>query len=1028
MIIRIILSVHKPTCDRFTIKVKLYWLDLTMTLLGFYFTKEVFIRYDREILKKKKCIVISNHLTNYDWIYIMVVLHSLGMYKDLCIILKESLKKLPIYGYGMRVFGYIFLKRNWSVDREILSEGLNGLKAKDKYFLLLFPEGTFIDKTAHKKSIEFGKKNNIKIDGKEFLPENVLIPRKTGFEMIHDVLKESIDGVIDITLLVSPHHNFPPEEYTIWNIFIKRKYKISLLFLIECIENSDELRDNWIYGNFQRKNNIIESYKQEIIRNPNCCSDIAGFNYFCENNLPESLANYDYKNLYVWSKRSAVIVEIDVILHFVKSHIESSSNSKEIQRKCFCQKKRATTDEEIEFHCIEQMFAESKTTEYKKFVLHDIHRLSLKFEVLDKAKVENSTQQIFLCHHIKKHEIEIFYRFIISYYMFRDDTKIDEFYTILYFLEYFRVKYDNMLKKALMIIFISLSKSKAMKILDLEKMAFHFSKQEIFSHEFFKKISQVFFDLFLPRIESCYRIFSVNEHYLLQKYEMFYTNDRKYLLILKGNCLSSIFRKISSNKTIKNIFIILLNTLDLKYLHLYEVGNNNLKAFIITDKIIISLNTNLNFRNLKRIVMLKPTIQAKKKFSKTLSNIHEFIFYDRSFIITENQIEEEKVFEQLNSIKELINNSQTDKKIQISSFAVNGIGYSEEILSYNPNLYTNLFEGHFLPRKIKIFRFLNLKYKPWEISYSKIYSEFLADIFSLNRIIKFEIVRSDIIIQENIKFRNDSIKKFIFYAKNNENCPYFYEIINSLINLQEMFFWFPRQTDFNFFAPLNLTIRQLNLKTISFHKNFIEQYEFMLLSNLIPSEKVSLWGKCDPGSIKYLCPNKNYCNVKKLFLFPLSIDESDIKALKNLFKLKTLHLGQFDMKNINVSELFCTSIKYDIKQLYINNIVISILDLKFISNLKKLKYLTFDYCDFPTNGILNINISLLMDLNVCICYKKNQKNSEFIRNITETSQDDAIHAKSKTNTSLILDREPGIIIKEKSNIEEEIKEIIEVEE
>ncbi|TBU12826.1 hypothetical protein CWI38_0612p0010 [Hamiltosporidium tvaerminnensis] len=675
--------------------------------------------------------------------------------------------------------------------------------------------------------------------------------------------------------------------------------------------------------------------------------------------------------------------ERDVILHFVKSHIESSSNSKEIQRKCFCQKKRATTDEEIEFHCIEQMFAESKTTEYKKFVLHDIHRLSLKFEVLDKAKVENSTQQIFLCHHIKKHEFEIFYRFIISYYMFRDDTKIDEFYTILYFLEYFRVKYDNMLKKALMIIFISLSKSKAMKILDLEKMAFHFSKQEIFSHEFFKKISQVFFDLFLPRIESCYRIFSVNEHYLLQKYEMFYTNDRKYLLILKGNCLSSIFRKISSNKTIKNIFIILLNTLDLKYLHLYEVGNNNLKAFIITDKIIISLNTNLNFRNLKRIVMLKPTIQAKKKFSKTLSNIHEFIFYDRSFIITENQIEEEKVFEQLNSIKELINNSQTDKKIQISSFSVKDIGYSEEILSYNPNLYTNLFEGHFLPRKIKIFRFLNLKYKPWEISCSlgydnrfynisitfenlnlnkfkatdfnfgkdirtiiikdsKIYSEFLADIFSLNRIIKFEIVRSDIIIQENIKFRNDSIKKFIFYAKNNENCPYFYEIINSLINLQEMFFWFPRQTDFNFFAPLNLTIRQLNLKTISFHKNFIEQYEFMLLSNLIPSEKVSLWGKCDPGSIKYLCPNKNYCNVKKLFLFPLSIDESDIKALKNLFK--------------------------------------------------------------------------------------SDPNAEETRKKSSKEQDDAIHAKSKTNTSLILDREPGIIIKEKSNIEEEIKEIIEVEE
>jgi len=74
------------------------------------------------------------------------------MHGHLYIILKESLRYIPLIGTGMMFYGFIFMSRKMATDQPRLAYRLNKLKQKktdpkgkpylDPMWLLLFPEGT----------------------------------------------------------------------------------------------------------------------------------------------------------------------------------------------------------------------------------------------------------------------------------------------------------------------------------------------------------------------------------------------------------------------------------------------------------------------------------------------------------------------------------------------------------------------------------------------------------------------------------------------------------------------------------------------------------------------------------------------------------------------------------------------------------------------------------------------------------------------------------------------------------------------
>jgi len=127
------------------------------------------------------------------------------MHGHIYIILKESLKYIPIVGWGMMFYGFIFMSRKMSTDQPRIAHRLNKLKEKhsgpmsgsqglDPMWLLLFPEGTNASDNGRVKSAAWAEKTGVKD------VQHTLLPRSTGSFFCFNELKDTVDFVYDCTL------------------------------------------------------------------------------------------------------------------------------------------------------------------------------------------------------------------------------------------------------------------------------------------------------------------------------------------------------------------------------------------------------------------------------------------------------------------------------------------------------------------------------------------------------------------------------------------------------------------------------------------------------------------------------------------------------------------------------------------------------------------------------------------------------------------------------------------------------------
>ena len=126
------------------------------------------------------------------------------MHGHIYIILKDSLRWIPIIGTGMMFYGFIFMSRKMATDRPRMAHRLqklrelktdpSGKKYYDPMWLLLFPEGTNLSNNGRRKSSNWAAKNDLKD------PEHVMLPRSTGTFFCLNELKGSVEYVYDCTV------------------------------------------------------------------------------------------------------------------------------------------------------------------------------------------------------------------------------------------------------------------------------------------------------------------------------------------------------------------------------------------------------------------------------------------------------------------------------------------------------------------------------------------------------------------------------------------------------------------------------------------------------------------------------------------------------------------------------------------------------------------------------------------------------------------------------------------------------------
>ncbi|KAH7883775.1 acyltransferase-domain-containing protein [Phlebopus sp. FC_14] len=168
-----------------------------------------------------KSVITANHQIYSDWWYVWCLAYFARTHQDVFIVLKKSLKWVPIIGPGMQMYRFIFLARSWASDRVQLAKQLAKLGKKaeeeDKPFtFILFPEGTLVSKDTRPVSTKYAEKMEISD------LSNILLPRSMG---LHYSLRSLVPRLptlkmLDITIIYPgiPPKGFGQSYYTLRSI------------------------------------------------------------------------------------------------------------------------------------------------------------------------------------------------------------------------------------------------------------------------------------------------------------------------------------------------------------------------------------------------------------------------------------------------------------------------------------------------------------------------------------------------------------------------------------------------------------------------------------------------------------------------------------------------------------------------------------------------------------------------------------------------------------------------------------------
>lgn len=130
-----------------------------------------------------------------DWLYLWWIAYTNSMHGRIYIILKESLKNIPVLGWSAQFYNFIFLSRNWEKDKPRFQAALKHLKkATDPMWLLIFPEGTNLSATTRQTSKAWAEKSGLQ-DMK-----HQLLPRSTGLRFCLQELKDTTNWLYDCTI------------------------------------------------------------------------------------------------------------------------------------------------------------------------------------------------------------------------------------------------------------------------------------------------------------------------------------------------------------------------------------------------------------------------------------------------------------------------------------------------------------------------------------------------------------------------------------------------------------------------------------------------------------------------------------------------------------------------------------------------------------------------------------------------------------------------------------------------------------
>lgn len=194
---------------------------------------------------------------------------------------KDSLKWMPVFGWGIYLNAFIMVKRNWSEDKSRINKVFSKIKSMDSpTWVVSYCEGNYFSKgeklfnigllgtrqTPEKLSAsqEFAKSRNLPIF------KHVMVPRTKGFISTVNSFRESrIEALYDLTLV---YYHIPTRQIQMAPSIVRAfmddldgEYRFTLnvkRYLIKDLPHDDKGLSDWLIERFREKDLFISEVKE----------------------------------------------------------------------------------------------------------------------------------------------------------------------------------------------------------------------------------------------------------------------------------------------------------------------------------------------------------------------------------------------------------------------------------------------------------------------------------------------------------------------------------------------------------------------------------------------------------------------------------------------------------------------------------------------------------------------------------------------------------------------------------------------
>jgi 1-acyl-sn-glycerol-3-phosphate acyltransferase len=203
--------------------------------------------------QKENALLISNHQSIADVMVLICFSARCGREADLKWFVKDIIKYVPGPGWGMRFLDCIFVKRNWTRDRDAI-ERLFGKYAAHQIpvFVISFLEGTRRNARNAQQAQDFARKNDLPV------PQHTLIPRTKGFVASVTGLRTHLDAVYDITI------GYPERVPSLADCFACRVPHIEIHLKRHAIDTLPQGPDElaaWAFQKFREKDELLADFQ-----------------------------------------------------------------------------------------------------------------------------------------------------------------------------------------------------------------------------------------------------------------------------------------------------------------------------------------------------------------------------------------------------------------------------------------------------------------------------------------------------------------------------------------------------------------------------------------------------------------------------------------------------------------------------------------------------------------------------------------------------------------------------------------------